>query len=102
MRERVEAAGHSSRNGCEENETTNQYATRNGFRNFTEDIAAVSMQKLAAKIDKPTYVGFTVLEYSKLLMYRFHYDRVFETFARQARSFDSNRHRFAVIRDRNR
>ena len=74
----------------------------NGFRIFTEDIAAVSMQKLTAKIDKPTYVGFTVLEYSKLLMYRFHYDRVLETLARRARSFDSNRHRFAVIRDPNR
>jgi hypothetical protein len=48
----------------------------NGFRIFTEYLAAVSMQKLTAKIDKPTYVGFTVLEYSKLLMYRFNYDQV--------------------------
>jgi hypothetical protein len=45
-----------------------------GFRRFTPDIAAVSLQKLTTKIDKPTYVGFAVLEYAKLLMYDFHYN----------------------------
>ena len=47
-----------------------------GFRIFTPDIAAVSLQKLTSKIDKPTYVGFAVLEYAKLLMYEFHYNHV--------------------------
>ena len=47
-----------------------------GFRIFTPDIAAISLQKLTTKIDKPTYVGFAVLEYAKLLMYDFHYNHV--------------------------
>jgi hypothetical protein len=45
-----------------------------GFKIFSEDIAAVAMQKLVCLIEKPTYVGFCVLELSKLLMYQFHYD----------------------------
>ena len=47
-----------------------------GYRIFTQNIAAVAMQKIAAKVDKPTYVGLAVLEYSKLHMFRFHYDQV--------------------------
>jgi hypothetical protein len=46
-----------------------------GYRIFTRDIAAVAMQKLAAEVNKPTYVGLAVLEYAKLHMYRFHYDQ---------------------------
>ena len=46
------------------------------FRMFTEDVAAIAMQKLTAKVNKPTYAGFAVLEFAKLLMYRFHYDHV--------------------------
>ena len=46
-----------------------------GFKIFTENIAAIAMQKLAAEVNKPTYVGLAVLEYAKLHMYRFHYDQ---------------------------
>ena len=52
-----------------------------GFKVFNEDIAAVAMQKLASAIDKPMYVGFAVLELSKLCMYRFHYDWTLKTYA---------------------
>ena len=44
------------------------------FRIFTEEIAAVSMSKTQTLINRPFYVGFCVLELSKLHMYRFHYD----------------------------
>ena len=44
------------------------------FKIFDEDLAAVEMRKLKTMIDKPFYVGFSVLELSKLHMYRFHYD----------------------------
>jgi hypothetical protein len=47
-----------------------------GFRIFTPDIAAIALQKTAAEVNKPTYVGFAVLEYAKLLMYDFHYNHV--------------------------
>ena len=46
------------------------------FEIFSEHIAAVELQKIRCEINKPTYVGFTVLELSKLLMYGFHYDFV--------------------------
>ena len=44
------------------------------FRIFTQDIAAVNMSKAQTLINRPFYVGFCVLELSKLHMYRFHYD----------------------------
>jgi hypothetical protein len=47
-----------------------------GFTIFNKDLAAVNMMKLKCKIDKPFYVGFAVLELSKLHMYKFHYDFV--------------------------
>ncbi len=45
-----------------------------GFKIFEENLAAIDMRKIKALIDKPFYVGFSVLELSKLHMYRFHYD----------------------------
>ena len=47
-----------------------------GFRIFDENLAAIEMRKLQALINKPFYVGFSVLELSKLHMYRFHYDYI--------------------------
>jgi hypothetical protein len=45
-----------------------------GIRIFNETLVAVEMQKSSVLINKPTAVGFSVLELSKLLMYRFHYE----------------------------
>ncbi len=47
-----------------------------GFRIFGDSLAAVQMEKLYTKIDKPTQVGFKVLEASKLVMMRFYYDQL--------------------------
>ncbi|XP_073962457.1 uncharacterized protein [Choristoneura fumiferana] len=41
---------------------------------FSEDLAAVQLNKTKVVYDKPIYVGFTVLELSKTVMYQFHYD----------------------------
>ena len=57
-----------------------------GFRIFSEDIAAVEMRKLRCLINKPTYVGFAVLELSKLLMYHFHYDFMLQRYPNNAAS----------------
>ena len=54
-----------------------------GFEVFSEDIAAVSLQKVVCEIDKPMYIGFSVLELSKLLMYEFHYDWVLKQYPRE-------------------
>jgi hypothetical protein len=40
------------------------------------------MQKTICEIDKPMYIGFSVLELSKLLMYEFHYDWVLKKYPR--------------------
>ena len=46
------------------------------YKIFKEDLAAVQLRKAKVLVNKPFYVGFTVLELSKLLMYRFHYDYI--------------------------
>jgi len=46
------------------------------FRVFTSHIAAIELMKPRCLINRPFYVGFTVLEFAKLHMYRFHYDFV--------------------------
>ena len=46
------------------------------YRIFTEKLSGVQLKKVKVLINKPFYVGFSVLELSKLLMYRFHYDYI--------------------------
>ena len=41
---------------------------------FDENLVGVELAQSNISLDKPIYVGFTVLELSKLLMYKFHYD----------------------------
>jgi len=44
------------------------------FQIFAEQLVGIELQKVKCMINKPTYVGFAVLELSKLHMYKFHYD----------------------------
>jgi hypothetical protein len=44
------------------------------FEIFDENIVGVELAQKNITLDKPIYVGFTVLELSKLLMYKFHYE----------------------------
>jgi hypothetical protein len=46
------------------------------YRIFNEDLVGVERRKNCILLNKPIYAGFTVLELSKLHMYRFHYDHV--------------------------
>ena len=41
---------------------------------FDENLAAIQLKQTNMKFDKPIYIGATVLELSKLLMYSFYYD----------------------------
>ncbi len=54
------------------------------FKIFDENLAAIELRKTKALINKPFYVGFTVLELSKLHMYRFHYDYIKRIFNEKA------------------
>ena len=44
------------------------------FRIFSEDLSAVNMKKSKLYLNQPIYVGFTILDLSKVLMYQFHYE----------------------------
>ena len=47
---------------------------------FDKNFIAVHQIKTVLTLNKPIYVGFCILELSKLLMYQFHYDYVLKTF----------------------
>ena len=46
---------------------------------FYKNSVAIHCVKTVLTVKKPIYVGFSILELSKLLMYQFHYDYVLKT-----------------------
>ena len=50
---------------------------------FEEDFAAIHEIQPVLMLNKPNYVGFTVLELSKLMMYDFHYNFIKNNFNAQ-------------------
>ena len=46
----------------------------NGIKIFPENLAAIHMHKTDLKLNKPIYLGMSILELSKMLMYNFHYN----------------------------
>ena len=47
---------------------------------YDEGMAAVLMEKKSVKLNKPRYIGASILALSKTLMYDFHYSNMQETF----------------------
>jgi len=47
---------------------------------FDENLAAIHMMKGKIVLDKPVYIGFSVLDLSKTLMYDFHYNFIKKTY----------------------
>ena len=45
-----------------------------------EELGMFDMGQYSIKLDKPRYIGFCVLELSKLIMYKFHYDYILPQF----------------------
>jgi len=50
------------------------------FKIYSENLAAVLMRKNTANLNKPRYIGLTVLNLSKLKMNDFHYNYIMRTF----------------------
>lgn len=47
------------------------------FKNYTyynENLAAITLDRKVIIFDKPIYIGFSVLDISKTLMYNYHYN----------------------------
>ena len=47
---------------------------------FDKHFVVIYRVKTVLTLNKPIYVGFSILEFSELLMYQFHYDYVLKTF----------------------
>ena len=43
---------------------------------FDNNLFAIRKSNLALKLNKPAYIGMCILELSKVLMYKFHYDYI--------------------------
>ena len=43
---------------------------------FDNNLVAIRKSKLALKLNKPAYIGMCILQFSKVLMYQFHYDYI--------------------------
>ena len=41
---------------------------------FSENLLAIEMKKIKLKMNKPVYLGLSILEISKIIMYEFWYD----------------------------
>ena len=55
------------------------------FKIFNENLTAVHMAKTKLILNRPSYVGFVVLDVSKLLMYDFHYNYIKKKYGDKAK-----------------
>ena len=52
---------------------------------FDHDLAAIHKSKVTLTINKPAYIGMCILELSKVLMYKFHYDYIKRKYGNNSR-----------------
>ena len=45
-------------------------------KRFSENLLAIEMKKTKVKMNKPVYLGMSILDISKTLMYKFWYNRL--------------------------
>ena len=43
---------------------------------FDNNLVAINKSKLALELNKPAYIGMCVLEFSKVLIWKFYYDHI--------------------------
>ena len=52
---------------------------------ITENLLSIKKQKPKIIVDRPIYLGFCILELSKITMYRFHYEKNLSTYGSRAK-----------------
>ena len=53
------------------------------FKIFSEDLVGIHMSKTEIKLAKPAYVGFSILDLSKLFMYDFYNNKMVTRYGSQ-------------------
>ena len=65
---------------------------------YEENLVAVQLKRNKVTLNKPRYIGMSVLEISKILMYDFHYDFIMKKYPEAKLLFtDTDRLRFPLI-----
>ena len=63
---------------------------------FTEHPLVIEMKKTQIFMNKPVYLGLSILELSKILIYEFSYDYVKPTYGEKAKMYYMDTDRFIV------
>ena len=58
--------------------------TFDSYKIFNENLAAIYLKKAFLLLNKPTYVGMSILDISKTLIYDFHYNFVKKKYGKKA------------------
>ena len=53
-------------------------------KNFSDHLMAIEMKKIRVKMTKPLYLGMSILDISKILMYKFRYDYIMPKYGDRA------------------
>ena len=54
-------------------------------KNFSDHLMAIEMKKIRVKMTKPLYLGMSILDISKLIMYEFWYDYIKQKYGDKAK-----------------
>ena len=52
---------------------------------FDNDLVVIVKNKITLTLNKPAYIGMCILELSKVLMYKFHYDYMKNKYGNKSR-----------------
>ena len=55
------------------------------YKKFSEHLMAIEMKKIRAKMTKPLYLGMSILDISKILMYEFWYNYIIPKYGDKAK-----------------
>ena len=65
-------------------------------KQFSEDLLAIEMKKTKVKMNKPVYLGISILDISKTLMHKFWYDYVKPKYKEKAKLCFIDTHNFVI------